>query len=185
MPGDHGAACTSDNQITSERSIGRYLAKKFLQDRGTRFLNDNLGIQSPQKLVDAYSDVLLQCLGNGRTKSPPSTHRRGVIENSKREHPFYLNEHHEALVGRCLPDLARFLRQFSPYPSHTQTQLSKQTELSERQSKEISEIQEGLLTYPVTDQALQRIFGTTGRRDWAASLPEKNPTGWFSGLKRL
>ena len=150
MPGDHGAACTSDSRMLSEEQIGMHLAQKFLQERGTTFMNIPNHVRSPRELVEIYSQVIMDGLGHGWNKETPSTHRNGPVENRMRMHPFYLNQHHQDLMVGQLPALSRFLQRFPPF--------GHQKLLPHTQLAELGDMQQQLINFPKTKKALNKIF---------------------------
>ena len=95
MPGGHADACTIDGTRESNPIgfIGKHLALEFLSRHGTR-LDVDLRQLLPFDLCELYADVRQKSV----KKSTPSTHRKKVVQNTKRQHHFYINDHHERMV---------------------------------------------------------------------------------------
>ena len=153
MPGDHGAACTSDSRMPNELQIGLHLAQKFLEDRGTRFNDLANNIKKPRELIEIYSQVVMERRANGWNKEIPSSHRERIVYNPLGSHPFYLNEHHRELIMLHKPELWQFLQQYKPFPPR-----GNQNSTEQEMSNQIDKLNSDLMFYPRTKEALRKVL---------------------------
>lgn len=109
LPGRHSSSSLF-NEDTGTSKLGIHLAQDFLKSKGTEFSGDRT--LSPAEQIDAYATARMYWTKGGKVdgaKLKASKHRRPLVTNPFRDHEFYINWHHAALLAQNYPSVTKLV----------------------------------------------------------------------------